>query len=85
MFSEKLFLPQVPQPMDSEKGRPLSKLPPVAMQCAWSTITRETGKCRPSASARSGRALCKPTEWPAPWKAYRRSTVAMAAAKSATP
>ena len=43
MLSEKLLLPQVPQPIDSENGRPLSKLPPVAMQCAWSTITRDTG------------------------------------------
>jgi hypothetical protein len=66
MLSEKLFLPQVPQPIESEKGRPLSKLPPVAMQCAWSTITRDTGSVRPSVMARSGTALCRPTEWPAP-------------------
>ena len=35
MLSEKLLRPQVPQPIDSENGRPLSKRPPVAMQCAW--------------------------------------------------
>ena len=34
-------MPQVPQPIESENGRPLSKLPPVAMQCAWLTITRD--------------------------------------------
>ena len=32
-------------------------------------ITRETGKRKPRASARSDRALCNPTECPAPWKA----------------
>ena len=34
--------PQVPQPIDSENGRPLSKLPPLAMACACLTITRHT-------------------------------------------
>ncbi len=35
-----LLPPQVPQPIESENGSPLSKLPPVAKQCAWSTMTR---------------------------------------------
>ena len=42
MLSEKLFLPQVPQPIESEKGSPLSKLPPVAKVCACLTMTRAT-------------------------------------------
>ena len=37
------MLPHVPQPIDSENGRPLSKLPPVAKVCACLTITRDTG------------------------------------------
>ena len=68
MLSEKLLPPQVPQPIDSENGRPLSKLPPVAMQCAWLTITRDTGSVEAELPARArARALCRPTEWPAPW------------------
>ena len=51
-----LLPPQVPQPIDSENGSPLSKLPPVAKQCAWLTITRHTGSVSPSSSARSGTA-----------------------------
>ena len=48
-----LLPPQVPQPIDSENGNALSKLPPVAKQCAWLTITRHTGSVSPSSSARS--------------------------------
>jgi hypothetical protein len=53
MLSEKLLPPQVPQPIDSENGRPLSKLPPVAIACAWLTITRDTGSVSPSTRARA--------------------------------
>ena len=44
-----LLPPHVPQPIDSENGSALSKLPPVAKQCAWLTITRHTGSVSPSA------------------------------------
>ena len=47
MLSEKLLRPQVPQPIDSENGSPLSNDPPVAIAWAWLTITRATGKCKP--------------------------------------
>ena len=43
-----LLPPQLPQPIDSENGSALSKLPPVAKQCAWLTITRQTGSVSPS-------------------------------------
>ena len=76
MLSEKLLPPQVSQPIDSENGRPLSKLPPVATQCAWPTITLETGKLVPSCSACAGWRVCRPTEWPAPCQASIWRTVA---------
>jgi hypothetical protein len=49
MLSEKPLPPHVPQPIESENGRPLSKLPPVAKQCAWLTMTRATGSSEPEA------------------------------------
>jgi hypothetical protein len=67
MLSEKLLPPQVPQPIDSENGRPLSKLPPVAKQCAWLTITRATGSSSASRIAWRSSFVCSDTEWPLPW------------------
>ena len=64
MLSEKLLRPQVPQPIDSENGRPLSKLPPVAKQCAWPTITRDTGSRWPRCSARSVARRVQPDRMP---------------------
>ena len=61
-----LFLPHVPHPIDSEKGNALSKLPPVAKQCAWLTMTRHTGSESPSSVARSAFRVWRPTECPAP-------------------
>ena len=62
-----LLPPHVPQPIDSENGSALSKLPPVAKQCAWLTITRHTGSVSPSVARAVRRRVCRPTEWPAPW------------------
>ena len=70
MLSEKLLLPQVPQPIDSENGRPLSKLPPVAMQCAWFDDHARHRQVQPELErALLACAVCSPTEWPAPWYA----------------
>ena len=54
-----LLPPQRPQPIDSENGSALSKLPPVAKQCAWLTMTRHTGSVRPERQ----RALRQSREW----------------------
>ena len=77
-----LLPPQVPQPIDSENGSALSKLPPVAKQCAWLTITRHTGSVRPSSRARSVVRVCRPSECPAPWKRSSSAARVAAAAKS---
>ena len=80
-----LLPPHVPQPIDSENGSALSKLPPVAKQCTWLTITRQTGSVRPSCDrALRRRACASPTECPRPGSASSRSASAAAAAKSAT-
>ena len=59
-LSEKLLPPQLPQPIDSENGSALSKLPPVAKQCAWLTMTRHTGSVSPSRVARAASRAVQP-------------------------
>ena len=61
-----LLPPQVPQPIDSENGSALSKLPPVAKQCAWLTITRHTGSVSPELERAVRRARMKADRVPGP-------------------
>ena len=66
MFSGTLFPPQVPEPNESVKSRPFAKSPPLPIQWAWFTKTRQTFADSANCLICRSSDVWMPTEWPSP-------------------